>query len=83
MNQIKFKGKTIYQNIETGFWGLIDIEEQKWLPINMPEELQKEGLLVEITCELLDTEFSIHMWGKAINILGFNIIENLSNHIKD
>jgi hypothetical protein len=71
---MKIKGKTTYQNLGMGFWGIIDEQGREWKPLNMPSELQKEDLAVEITAEEADEQMSIFMWGTAIIIQQWSIV---------
>ncbi len=69
MEKFKIKGKVVYQNIGTGFWGIEDENKEKWMPVNMPDNLKKDGLKVELTAEEAREEVSVFMWGKPVNII--------------
>ncbi|MCP4353161.1 MAG: hypothetical protein GY795_47530 [Desulfobacterales bacterium] len=69
MGKFKIKGKVVYQNIGIGFWGIEDENKEKWMPVNMPDNLKKEGLEVELTAEEAREEVSVFMWGKPVNII--------------
>ena len=71
MLEIKITGKSHFQNIGTGFWGIIGNDNKKWRPINMPEQLKQEGKIVNIKARIEDNDFSIEMWGTAIRIINF------------
>jgi len=64
------QGKVSYQNLGTGFWGIIGQDGQQWRPVNMPEQLKKEGRQVSLTAKEVD-DISVFMWGTAIRILSF------------
>ncbi len=66
-------GKVGYQNLFTGFWGIIDKEGKKWRAVNMPKELCQEGLSVEIEAQKADEQISMFMWGTPISIVSFKI----------
>lgn len=74
MSQINFTGKVVYKNIEMGFWGLEANNGAKWLPVNLPPRLQKEGLRVQIIGRSVDNFFSMIMWGKPIEITNYKTI---------
>lgn len=65
------KGKVVHKNLATGFWGIIGQDGSEWRPVNMPAELQTEGLNVEVKAEKVEDGFSIFMWGKPIRIKSF------------
>ncbi|MCH2021105.1 MAG: hypothetical protein MK207_01390 [Saprospiraceae bacterium] len=68
-------GTVKYQNISGGFWGIVDTDGNRWKPVKMPKELQKEDLSVQLKAKKSDGIISIFMWGTTIDILEFNIID--------
>jgi hypothetical protein len=72
MKKFKIKGKVAYQNLATGFWGIIDEKGGEWRPVNMPEQLKVEGKQVTVTVEEVDEGMSIFMWGEPVRIVSFN-----------
>lgn len=73
MAQLKIRGKMKYQNIGTGFWGIMGDDDEKWKPTITPEELQKEDLVVEVTAKELEGAVSMFMWGKTIEIVDYSV----------
>jgi hypothetical protein len=71
---MKIKGSVTFQNVSGGFWGIIDEDGNKWKPLEMPIELQKEGLKVEISAKKAAGGMSIFMWGTSIKILEFKLM---------
>ncbi|MCP3928657.1 MAG: hypothetical protein GY705_06100, partial [Bacteroidetes bacterium] len=71
MKKHAIEGKVIYQNLGTGFWGIIDTDDNKWRPVNMPDSLKKEGKKVNLVVEEIEEEVSIFMWGTAVKIIYF------------
>ena len=66
-------GTASYQNIGIGFWGIIADDGQSYLPINMPEQLKREGAKVRCRASISNVE-TMHMWGTPINITSFKTI---------
>ncbi len=64
-------GKVTYQQLGTGFWGIIDSSGNEWRPVNMPEQLKIAGKKVSVTIKEVD-DMSIFMWGTAVRILSFS-----------
>lgn len=68
MERQRIKGRVRWQAFEMGFWGITDEHDQDWRPLNLPEELQQDGLEVELTIELVEEEVSMFMWGQPVMI---------------
>ena len=65
---IKIKGKVTYEDLEGGFWGIIDENGSKWIPVPMPEQLKQEGANVQLTAIVLEDYQTVYMWGTPIVI---------------
>ena len=72
MERKKIKGKVVYQDLETGFWGIIDKEGNQWRPVEMPEQLKEEGKEVSLLIQEADEAVSMFMWGTPVKILSFS-----------
>ena len=72
MAQFTIEGKIEYQDLGTGFWGIIADDGGKYRPMNLPEDLEKEGLHVSITAEEHKNAISLFMWGKTVKILDYS-----------
>lgn len=69
---MKIQGKVKHIAIGPGFWGIVDDRGGEWRPVNMPEQLKKEGKQVTLTVREADEEMSIFMWGTAVEITSFH-----------
>ena len=67
---MEFKGEVVYMNLEGGFWGLKSAEED-YFPINLPEQLKQNNLIVHCTIELLEDYMSFVNWGIPCQITAF------------
>lgn len=74
MEKIEIKGEVKYQNIETGFWSIVDESGKIWRIINMPEKLKINNLKIKSIIKKIDVEFSIFMSGTAAEIKNFTIL---------
>lgn len=74
MKKFNIKGKVVYQNLGTGFWGIIDHAGREWRPVNMPEQLKYEGRSVSVSAKEVEDEVSIFMWGTPIKIVSFQTV---------
>ncbi len=68
---IRVSGTVTYQNLETGFWGIVDVKGNKYLPINMPEQLKIDGAKVRCTVRKIDDVVSMAMWGTPVKVISF------------
>jgi hypothetical protein len=70
---MKIKGKVIYLSFEGGAYGIVDESGRKFLPLNMPEQLKKDG--AEVICKVKpsDAETMI-MWGEPVIIESFETL---------
>ena len=66
------KGKVTYQNIGTGFWGIIDDSGNEWRVVNMPEQLKIDGKQVKVQAKKAKEEFSTFMWGEPVEVVAFS-----------
>jgi len=70
MNIVKtIRGRVLYKNIGTGFWGIEDTNGNQWLPVNLPVSMRQEGKLVSLRVKTLEEE-NIFMWGTPVEIVG-------------
>jgi len=70
---MRINGKVSYQNLEAGFWGIIADNGNEYRPINMPEQLKKEGARISIVAREADV-MSFVMWGTPIRIISFHTL---------
>jgi hypothetical protein len=61
----------VFQELEGGFWGLIDQAGNQWLPINMPEQLKYAGKSTKVVIREVDM-MTTSMWGRPVKIISFS-----------
>jgi hypothetical protein len=69
METFSIEGTIEFKNIESGFWVMIDNNNKKWRFVNLPSELQKNGLSTKLNVKLVDEAVSLIMWGKAVEVI--------------
>ena len=70
---MKIKGKVVYLSFEGGAYGIEDQHGKKYLPVNMPNQLKKDG--AEVTCHIRPADvMSIVMWGEPVYIDSFETL---------
>ena len=65
------KGTVTFQDIEGGFWGIFDNAGERWLILDMPEQLKFDGKKVEVTLDPIDA-MSMMMWGTPAKVVSFS-----------
>jgi hypothetical protein len=71
---MKLKGKVVYISVEGGAYGIMDDSGHKFLPINMPNQLKKDGASVVCKVRPADVETTI-MWGEPVYIESFETLD--------
>ena len=73
---LQFTAKVVYVPLERGFYGLVIEEtEQKYLPLNLPESFQIDGLKVQVEAVEEKSVVGLHLWGKYIRIFYITTLE--------
>jgi len=78
-SQFTMTGTVTFVELEGGFYGIIGDDHEKYDPIHLPVDFQKDGLRVKFTARFRNDMASIHMWGKIIEIIR---IEDASTGIR-
>jgi hypothetical protein len=65
---MKIKGTVTYQDFEGGFWGIVDSDGNKYVPIDrLPESVRKDGQKVTADVESVHMLGTV-MWGTHVKI---------------
>jgi hypothetical protein len=59
--------------MEGGAYGIIDEKGRKFLPINMPNQLKKDGAEVRCSVRTADVN-TVMMWGEPVYIYSFETL---------
>ncbi len=70
---MKIKGRVIFLPFEGGAYGIEGHNGKKFLPINMPNQLKKDGAEVICSVRPADVE-SMVMWGEPVYIYSFETL---------
>lgn len=70
---MRITGKVVYLSFEGGAYGIIDQHGKKYLPINMPNQLKRDGAEVICRAQPADVESTV-MWGEPIYIYSFETL---------
>jgi len=71
---MKISGKVVYQNIGMGCWGIVASNGKEYRPVNMPEQLKREGAEVTVRASSVEESVSMFMWGTPVKITSFETI---------
>ena len=72
---MKITGKVVFLSMEGGAYGIIDQHGRKFLPINMPNQLKKDGAHVACSVQPADVT-SVFMWGEPVYISSFETLQS-------
>jgi hypothetical protein len=72
---MKITGTVTFLSFEGGAYGIIDSNGRKLLPLNMPNQLKKDGAKVKCTIRMADEETMI-MWGEPVYIESFETLSS-------
>ena len=70
---MKISGKVVHLSFEGGAYGIIDSSGRKFLPVNMPNQLKKDGANVVCHVRPADVE-TVMMWGEPVYIESFETL---------
>jgi len=68
----RISGKVVYQDFSGGFWGIVGDDGNNYRPVEMPNQLKKDGAKVNIVIRKMPDEVSIFMWGQPVKIISFS-----------
>ncbi len=74
MEKVNIEGNIHYHDIEGGFWGILSDDGNKYMPVNMPNQLKTVGARIRVRARILQDFVSSHMWGDPIEIISFETI---------
>lgn len=75
-NNVIFRGTIMYLSFEGGFYGILSDGEIPYDPMNLPEELEEDGLRVFVIAKLRRDLGSFHLWGSIIEIRSIRVLDN-------
>ena len=68
-NNQMISGTIQYIGVEGGFYGIVADNGEKYDPIKLPKEYQKDGLRVRFQVREKKKMMSFHMWGKIVEVV--------------
>jgi len=65
---VEFVGTIHFIALEGGFFGVIDTRGNQYVPLELAQSLQQDGLRVRIKGEVSKQTWGIHNWGQYLRI---------------
>jgi len=62
-------GTVVFLSFEGGFYGIKADDGRNYDPMNLPEDLRKDGLRVRFEAKELKDRASFHMWGTIVELV--------------
>lgn len=66
---VAITGTVTYIDLEGGFYGIIADDGARYLPLDLPEEFEEDGLAVSAEVVVNDDVATIQMWGTPVEIM--------------
>ena len=66
---IEDEGFVYHYNIEGGFYGITTNGNEKYEPVNLATEFQKDVQPVKFKAKVIKDQVNTHMWGTLVEIL--------------
>ncbi len=70
--EITATGTVTYFDFEGGFFGIVTIDQEHYLPMNLPSEFERDGIKVSFTAVADPDVMTIQMWGTPIRVLSIS-----------
>jgi hypothetical protein len=67
-NEVSGAGTVVYIDLEGGFYGIIASDGSEYLPLNLPEEYQENGISVVFEGVIREDMYTIQQWGTPLDI---------------
>ncbi|MEO7177091.1 MAG: hypothetical protein ABIV51_14265 [Saprospiraceae bacterium] len=64
-------GYVHFEDIASGLWGIIGLDDSHWEIVNFPDQLKYQGIKVQVRLKVDPNSESIYMWGQPAWITGF------------
>ncbi len=68
-NIIEDEGFVYHYHIEGGFYGITTDGNEKYEPVNLATEFQKDGQPVKFKAKIINDQANTHMWGTLVEVL--------------
>ncbi|UUX91450.1 YgdI/YgdR family lipoprotein [Methanoplanus endosymbiosus] len=71
---INTDGTVTYVDLEGGFYGIISNDGTKYYPLNLGEDIKKDGLKVRFLADTKDDIMTVQQWGIPVEIISIKEI---------
>ena len=68
-------GTVRFLDVEGGFYGILSDGGERYLPLSIPQEYEKDGLRVRFTVKLRSDISTIFQWGTVVEILEISVLK--------
>jgi hypothetical protein len=73
---VSIKGQIVFNEFEGGFYGFIADDGSKYTPMQMDKAHQRDGLIVEITGQLMPNMMTITQYGTVLKVNSVKVIDD-------
>jgi len=68
-------GTIRFLDVEGGFYGILGDSGERYLPLTMPDEFQKDGLRVRFTVKPRSDVATVFQWGTVVEIVEISVLK--------
>ena len=68
-------GQVLYQTMEGGFYGFVANDGRKYMPSGLAKQYRKNGLILEISAQLMPDILTTQQFGEVIKVLEVKVID--------
>ncbi|WP_406663205.1 hypothetical protein [Gallaecimonas sp. GXIMD1310] len=73
---LTLKVKVVYQPLEGGFYGLVDAQGRRWLPLALDQQYQRNGLQMTVTGQPAAGTMTAQQWGTPFRITAVTAVDD-------
>ncbi len=72
---MKIEGKISYQDLEGGFWGIIDTDGKRYVPVErLPDHVRIDGMRIRADLEPVHM-VGTAMWGEHVKVASITTVD--------
>ncbi|HQN92236.1 MAG TPA: DUF333 domain-containing protein, partial [Methanoculleus sp.] len=62
-------GTVVFIDLEGGFYGIVADDGERYLPLDLPADYEKDGLRVRFSADVVNDTATIQQWGTPVDLI--------------